>query len=152
MPKNGDAKGRDERGRFAKGNPGGPGGSRRKSFALRAAAEDAIEPEHIQAIVRKATRMALEGDLRPMRLVLDRVCGRPVEAPMQTDPVSIDLPPLKTAADCNAAIDHVLDGMVQGTISREVAGLLISTIKLRIDAIAATDFEGRIVALEHSGR
>ena len=44
---------RDVRGRFAQGNRGGPGGPRRRASELRRAAEDAISPEHIQAMIRK---------------------------------------------------------------------------------------------------
>jgi len=43
--------GRDHGGRFAKGNPGGPGGPRKRSFELRRAAEEAVTPEHVQALV-----------------------------------------------------------------------------------------------------
>ena len=34
--------GRDERGRFTLGNPGGPGGPRRRASELRRAAEEAV--------------------------------------------------------------------------------------------------------------
>jgi hypothetical protein len=47
-----ESNGRDSKGRFAKGNPGGPGGSRRKAFVLRKAIEEAITEEHVEAIVR----------------------------------------------------------------------------------------------------
>ena len=43
---------------------------------LRGAAEDAITPDHVAAMARKATRMGLEGDLSAMRLVFERTCGR----------------------------------------------------------------------------
>jgi len=45
-----DTNGRDSNGRFAAGNPGGPGGSRRRSSELRRAVEEAISPEHIAAM------------------------------------------------------------------------------------------------------
>ena len=150
MAGDGDSNGRDARGRFGKGNPGGPGGSRRRSFALRRAAEDAISPEHIEAMLRKATRLALEGNLSAMRLVLDRVCGRAAEAPKDAEPVSVQLPPLRTAADCNIAIDRVIDGIVKGTVDREVATLLTAAIHTRLKAIELNDIEDRLAELEQS--
>ena len=116
--------GRDTQGRFAAGNAGGPGGSRRRSSELRRAAEEAITPEHIQAMIRKAARMGLEGNLSAMRLVFDRTSGRAAEAPVETEPLGIDLPRLRTAADCNAAIDKLVDAICKGTVDRDALLLL----------------------------
>ena len=148
MADGGENNGRDERGRFTTGNPGGPGGSRRRAFTLRRAAEEAISPEHIEAMIRKATRMGLEGNLSAMRLVLDRVCGRAAEAPNDAEPVSLQLPPLRTAADCNLAIDRVIDGIMKGTVDRDVATLLIDAIRTRLKAIEVNDLEARLAELE----
>ena len=91
--------GRDERGRFAKGNPGGPGNPlAQKATEMRQAAMDAIGPEHVGAILRKVARKALEGDLRAARIVLDRVLGRPREEADIAAPIDIKLPDLRTAA------------------------------------------------------
>ena len=46
--------GRDRTGRFAKGNQGGPGRPRGSGNALRRAAEEAVTPEHVAAIIRRA--------------------------------------------------------------------------------------------------
>ena len=100
--------GRDERGRFAVGNPGGPGGPRRRQSELRHAAEEAITPEHVAAMVRKATRMGLEGDLAAMRLVFERTCGRSTQAPVATEPIDISIPRLCTAEDCNTAVERLM--------------------------------------------
>ncbi len=75
MTDSGENNERDERGRFAVGNPGGPGGPRRRTSELRRAAEEAITPEYVAAMVRKATRMGLEGNLAAMRLVFERTCA-----------------------------------------------------------------------------
>ena len=104
MGDGGDNTGRDNQGRFTAGNPGGPGGPRRRTSELRRAAEEAITPDHVAAMVRKATRMGLEGDLSAMRLVFERTCGRAAEAPVDAEPVGVALPRLRTAEDCNTAI------------------------------------------------
>ena len=45
--------GRDQRGRFGAGNPGGKGGPHRRAAELRRAAEEAVTPEHVaECIVR----------------------------------------------------------------------------------------------------
>ena len=93
---------RDERGRFAAGNPGGPGGSRRRPSELRRAAEEAITPEHVAAMVRKATKMGLEGNLGAMRLVFERTCGRSAQAPVEAEPIDLSIPQARAGKEPGA--------------------------------------------------
>ena len=150
MTDGGESAGRDGRGRFAVGNRGGPGGPRRRASELRRAAEDAITPEHVTAMVRKATRMGLEGDLRAMHLVLERTCGRPAQAPAESEPVDVMLPPLVTAEACNEALDALIDGLCRGSVDREIAKLLIAAIQARIKAIEVNELEERLARLEQT--
>jgi len=147
---NGKDKQRDANGRFVAGNKGGPGGSRRRAFDLRHAARDAIAPEHVEAMMRKAARMALEGNLAAMRLVLDRACGRVTESPKETTPTEVDLPALRTAADCAAAVDQVIAGIVRGTVDRDTAKLLVDAIQVRVRSIEAQELEERLSKLEQA--
>ena len=62
---------RNEDGTFSKGNPGGPGRPRRWERELKKAATEAVTIEHVVAIMRRATRMALEGNLSAMRFVVE---------------------------------------------------------------------------------
>ena len=152
MTEGGDSNGRDEQGRFASGNAGGPGGSRRRVSELRRAAEEAITPDHVAAMVRKATRMGLEGDLSAMRLVFDRTCGRATEAPSFPEPLSVELPQLRTAQGCNAAMETLIAGICSGETDRDLAKLLIDAIQTRLKAIEVTEFEGRLVQLEQDAQ
>lgn len=148
MAQGGENHGRDEQGRFTAGNSGGPGGPRRRAFVLRRAAEEAISTEHVEAMIRKATRMGLEGNLSAMRLVLDRVCGRAAEAPREAEAIPVTMPPLRTAVDCNLAVDRLIEGIVQGTVDREAAKLLIDAIQARVKALEVNELEERLVELE----
>ena len=143
-----DNTGRDANGRFTQRNPGGPGGARRRPSDLRRAAEEAITPEHVQAMMRKAARMALEGNLTAMRLVLERTTGRAPETPMDVEPIRIQLPRLQTAAHCNTAIERLFDGIVKGEVDRESAKLLIDTIQARLKVLEVTSLEERLAELE----
>lgn len=142
-----EGEGRDERGRFTAGNRGGAGGTRRRAFTLRRAAEEAITPEHVAAMIRKATRMGLEGDLGAIRLVLDRVCGRPDKMPAEPESIPLQLPDLRSAADCNAAVDRVLDATLQGAIDHEVAKLLLEAIRIRTRAIELNEVQQEMADL-----
>lgn len=69
--------GRGPDGRFAPGNPGGPG---RPPAATvhehRAAMVAAVSPEDVADIIRALVEQAKAGDIAAARLVLERVFGR----------------------------------------------------------------------------
>ena len=150
MSDNGADNGRDPSGRFGKGNPGGPGGARKRSFVLREAAESAITPEHVAALMRKALRMGLEGNLTAMRLVLDRSCGRPADVATSAEPLDLALPPMGTAKECSAALEQVTAALCEGRMSLDAARTLVELIAARIKGIETLEIEQRLQAIERS--
>jgi len=77
---NGD-NGRDEGGRFAVGNPGGPGNPHAVQVGrLRSALLDAVTPEDMRAVALALVEKAKGGDIAAARVLFDRVLGKPVEA------------------------------------------------------------------------
>jgi hypothetical protein len=79
---------RDANGRFAKGNPGGPGNPFGRLVAkLRLALLESVTPEDIQAIAQTLTQLAKEGDVQAAKLVLAYTIGKPVAA---ADPDRVD--------------------------------------------------------------
>jgi hypothetical protein len=71
--------GRDERGRFAKGNLGGPGNPHARRVAqFRRALWNAVTDDDIEAIVRRQIEKAREGDSTAAKLVLAYTVGKPV--------------------------------------------------------------------------
>lgn len=142
--------GRDQHGRFAPGNPGGPGGSRNRANELRQAAVNAITSEHIEALIRKATRMGLEGNVGAMRLVFERTSGKPIEVKAEIEPIPISLPKLEAATDCARATDKVLDAMCRGLMDKDTAHVMLEGIQTRLKTIEAVDLEGRLLELERA--
>lgn len=72
---------RDQSGRFAAGNSGGPGNPYgRQVAALRQALLEAVTASDMQAIVHKLVEQAKAGDVQAAKEVLLRVLGKPVEA------------------------------------------------------------------------
>ena len=115
---------------------------------LQRAAEDAVSPEHITAIVRRAVRSALEGNLAAAKLVLERVCGRAPDAKSDSEPLGLTLPNLKTSAGCTAAIDKVVEAITAGTVDVATAKVLLDAVHARLKAIEVTDLEQRLADLE----
>jgi hypothetical protein len=76
--------GRDEKGRFVRGNPGGPGNPyARKVGQLRAALLRAVSAKDVQDIIRAMVERAQNGDTQAAREVLDRVLGKPLPADIE---------------------------------------------------------------------
>ena len=115
---------------------------------MQRAAQDAITPEHITAMMRKAMRLGLEGNLTAMRFVMERTVGRAPEAQVIAEPIGIDMPALRTAADCARAIDELTGAICSGAVNREQATLLISVVQTRLRTIETRDLEERLAALE----
>jgi hypothetical protein len=71
--------GRDASGRFAKGNPGGPGPAfPRRVAELRAAILDAVTPADVIDVIRALVKAAKSGDVAAAKVFLDRVLGTPL--------------------------------------------------------------------------
>src|SRR5262249_54411732 len=86
---NGKAKknGRDKKGRFAAGNPGGPGNPHARSTAqLHKTFRDIAETEFVE-VVKEIFRRAKAGEWHAQRMVLEYTLGKPAEA---TNPDRVD--------------------------------------------------------------
>lgn len=143
-------RGRDGKGRFTRGNPGGPGGPRKRAYTLQENAAAAITEEHLQAMLRKAAAMALQGNLSAMRFVFERVCGKPRETPADTEPLGITLPPMRTAAECVQAVEVLVTGICDGKVERDMAKLLIDAVQARLRSLEVHELEQRLADLEEA--
>jgi hypothetical protein len=81
--------GRDGRGRFTAGNPGGPGNPfARRVAALRSRLVRAVTNEVLDAVVGQLVSRARGGDLAAIKLLLSYTLGRPAES---VNPDTLDL-------------------------------------------------------------
>lgn len=136
--------GRGRDGRFAKGNPGGPG---RPRGAVRAAtvALDQIGAEASADLVKVAIDLARSGNMEALKLVLGRIwpvrAGRPLE---------IEAPPVRSVADLvpatTAIVAAVLSGEMTPREGREVSILL----NMQSRMIELADIERQLNELEES--
>jgi hypothetical protein len=95
------------------------------------------------ALTRKAIEMGLEGDTVALRLCLERLVP-----PRKDTPVSIDLPPVKSAEDTVAASSAVLAAVGAGDITPEEAGRLMTLLTAHRAIVEIGDLERRLAALE----
>jgi hypothetical protein len=134
---------RQEGGKFAKGSSGNPSGrpigARHKTTL---AIEALLEGQHEQ-LTKAAIDLALGGDVTALRLCLDRIAP-----PRKDAPVSIQLPPVRNAADTLAASAAVLASVAAGEITPDEAGRVMALLTAHKSIVEAGDHEARIAALE----
>lgn len=133
--------GRRSDGTFAPGNRlgGSKVGSRHKTTR---AIEALLEGQH-EALTQKAVDKALEGDVTALRLCLDRLAP-----PRKDAPISIELPPVRSAADAVEASAAVLDAVAAGEITPDEAARVMALLTAHKAIVEAGDHEARIAALE----
>ena len=72
----------DKRGRFVKGNCGGPGGNpqAKRAAELRAVLFKAVTDGDLEAVIAKMIDQARDGDAAARKELLDRLWGKPAQA------------------------------------------------------------------------
>lgn len=128
--------------RFRQANSGGPvrpAGSRNKAtLALDKIADDAGED-----ILNAMVAAAKGGDLRAADLVLHRIW--PVR---KGRPITLELPPIQTAADIVSALGKVADAVAGGDVTPDEASAMANVLEIKRRAIETAELESRITALE----
>ncbi len=131
--------GRDASGRFARGNPGKPKGTRHR--ATRAAL--ALLDGEAETLTRQAVTMALGGDTTALRLCLERI------APPRKDmPVEFDLPRMQSAADAAIGAGAVLDAVAAGDLTPTEGAHLMGLVETYRRTLETAELETRVTALE----
>lgn len=143
---------REPDGRFGAGNPGGPGRPKgRRTTELRRAAEEAVTPDMVRGVLRKVAMQALQGNLAAARIFLERTLGRPAEIPAG-EPLGIEPLKLRTAADCTAANQKVVDAMCRGELDVVSGKVLLDAIAGQAKLIETSDIEARLAELEQQAK
>jgi hypothetical protein len=144
---------RDGKGRFKKGNRGGPGNPNVGQLAgLQAAMREVVTPHRLKALFATLMKAALERqDVAAARLILDRVMGR-VRAEPVSD-VSLDLPDgLSNSGDVTKAASGLLTAVASGRLSPEDGQRMAMIVEMARRALETQDFETRITELEMRAR
>jgi hypothetical protein len=128
---------------FERGNPGRVLGSRNRATIAAAALLDG----DAEALTRKAIELGLEGDTVALRLCLERLVP-----PRKDSPVTIDLPPITSAADVVGASAAVLTAVGAGEISPDEAGRVMALLTAHRAIVETSELADRITALEATAK
>lgn len=133
--------GRNTDGTFAAGNSMGgktKGARHRTTLAI----EALLEGQHA-ALTQKAIDKALEGDTVALRLCLDRLAP-----PRKDAPITLNLPPVRSAQDAVEASAAVLAALAAGDVTPDEAGRVMALLTAHKGIVETGDLERRIAALE----
>ncbi len=135
--------GRDQAGRWQKGQSGNPEG---KPVGTRHRATRAIEAlldNEAEKLGRKAVEMALDNDPAALRLCLERLCP-----PRRERPVDFLLPQLRTSGDAAQAVAALVAGVATGDLTTREAKELGGLIEAFVKTLEVRELSDRITALE----
>jgi hypothetical protein len=117
-------KGRDARGRFARGNKGGPGNPfTRRIAAFRSAVCQEVTTDDLRNLARQLVLMAQSGDLAAMKLLFAYTVGKPGDT---VDPDTLDWQEWQMYQQ-TAATPDALAAVLNG-VPQEVASTLLRTM------------------------
>lgn len=131
----------NQAGKFAKGNPGRPKGSRHK-YVL--AIQDILDGE-VETLGRKVVELALAGDTVALRLCLERILP-----PKKDSSVAFDLPAISDAREAAAVAQAVLKAVSEGDLTPAEATVVMALVERFGRVLEISEFEGRIKALERA--
>lgn len=143
-----DKTGKKQRGKpFMKGQSGNPDGRPKGARNTATLAAEALLDGEAEAITRKAIERALEGDMTAIRLCLERILPA-----IKSRHIEIDLPPVETAQDIQAAQGAVIAAMARGEITPDDASTVAGVLEARRRALETVELEKRIDALEKESK
>jgi hypothetical protein len=138
--------GRDERGRFAPGCPGGPGSRlQRRQAKLRRSLVRAVGSDAVRAVAARLVALATDGDIAAAKLLLSYSIGKPHAVSMPLPNLALDCATLGGIA---TALDQVLEHVRTGDIDEIQARLLLQALDAKRTLLVEQELERRIVALE----
>lgn len=139
---------RDNRGRFVKGNPGGPGNPKMRSLTEQAKRIRAlVTDEDLERVVRRLVELAEGGDAQACKLVLERLAGK---APQPPEPeLDLDLVDVQGCADLAENARRIATAVASGRISPTQGEQALHVFQMVGAALERADIEARVDALEN---
>ncbi len=128
---------------FPKGKSGNPKGRPKGALNKATLAVQSLLDGEAEGLTRKAVELALQGDITALRLCLDRIAP-----PKRESHVSVELPPIKSAADLPAAVAALLAAVAGGQITPGEGERLARLVGEAGRALELADIETRLAALE----
>jgi hypothetical protein len=139
-----DNTGPQQRGRpFAPGQSGNPAGRPRGARSAALMALDAIGTAAGESILQGVIKAAQEGDMRAAEVLLRRLWPE-----RKGRPITVELPPMQTAADLPNVLGALAEAVACGDLTPEEGQAMAAICETQRRAIETADLDRRLAALE----
>jgi F0F1-type ATP synthase gamma subunit len=100
----------------------------------------------VESIAAKLIELAEGGDMRAIRVCMDRLMPA-----IKHQPIAVELPPIENAADSVEAAASIVAAVAAGELTATEAAELAKVIDTYVGALASRGFEERLTKLENGG-
>jgi hypothetical protein len=129
--------------RFQKGQSGNPAGRPRGALNRKTVLAHELLSARIESIAGKLIELAEGGDMRAIRVCMDRL------VPAIKDlPIAVELPPIEKPADCVEAAASIVAAVAAGDITATEAAQLAKLVDVYVRALDSKGFDERLSSLE----
>jgi hypothetical protein len=130
--------------RFQPGQSGNPSGRPRGALNRATVLAQELLSARVERIAGKLIELAEGGDMRAIRVCMDRLVPA-----IKGQPIAVELPPIENAADSVAAVATIAAAVAAGELTATEAAELAKVIDTYVGALASREFEERLTKLEN---
>ena len=129
--------------RFHPGQSGNPSGRPRGALNRATVLAQELLSARVERIAGKLIELAEGGDMRAIRVCMDRLV--PV---IKDQPIAVELPPIENAADSVEAAASIAAAVAAGKLTATEAAQLAKVVDGYVRALATNGFDERLTKLE----
>ena len=129
--------------RFQQGQSGNPSGRPRGALNRATILAQELLSARVESIAGKLIELAEGGDMRAIRVCMDRLVPA-----IKDQPITVELPPIENAADSVEAVASIAAAVAAGELTATEAAELAKVVDAYVGALASRGFEERLSKLE----
>ena len=123
---------------FQKGQSGNPSGRPRGALNRATVLAQELLAARVESIAAKLIELAERGDMRAIRVCMDRLMPA-----IKHQPIAVELPPIEKAADSVEAAASIVAAVAAGELTATEAAELAKVIDTYVGALATRGFDER---------
>ena len=128
---------------FQKGQSGNPSGRPRGALNRATVLAQELLSARVESIAGKLIELAEGGDMRAIRVCMDRLV--PV---IKDQPITVELPPIEKPADSVEAAASIAAAVAAGDLTATEAAELVKVVDVYVRALDSKGFDERLSKLE----
>lgn len=130
--------------RFQKGETGNPAGRPRGTLNRATVLAQELLAARVENIANKLIELAEGGDMRAIRVCMERLVPA-----TQHQPITVELPPIEKPADSVEAAAAIAAAVAAGELTAAEAAKLAKVVETYVRALDSKGFDERLGKLEH---